>query len=103
MTAMVSMKKYFAVYRRTNETRPGKINLEAADWRQALDDLYFYLNTTALGLEEYELFEIVDVNKYKPVACKIKPTEKPSAKELTVDVETKTFSERLYKSYRDVA
>lgn len=98
------MKKFFAVARRRNDTSPMRITLEAVDYRQALDDMFYYLNTDSFGVEEYEMYEIVGTDRYVPVASKIKPSAgTPTPVVETKVVEEATFKEKLYTSYRDVA
>ncbi len=95
--------KYFAVVRKQGDIRPVSFNLAAMSLREALDDMCYYAGVEDLdSIEEYELLQIIGLNKYVPVSLKIK-SNRPSSAILQEKVEAKVMTETLYRSYKDAA
>lgn len=92
------MKNYYAVVRRPSYAKPIHINMASENDRTAVDDMYYHAGASkAEDITEYMLYEVLSPNRYRPVASK--PAEGPPDRE----EDKSKFTERAYKSYRDVA
>ena len=94
------MKKYYAVVRRPNYTKPITINILSDNDSDAIDDMYYFSGATkADDISEYVLYEVISPDRYRPVASK--PAESPPSR--CEDVDKHTFTEKVYRSYKDAA
>lgn len=102
----MTMRKFWATYRRHDSTKPFSLSITAEDVPQAIDKMYSYCGVERTHPDdEYDLMEIVglDQNQYVPVAQKYKSGIRKRLSSQIEEAEEKTFTEKEYVSYRDVA
>lgn len=70
------MRKFFAVLRKVGGAAPFSFSFESKDVGTAVDKMLkdAGVNSSAHEVDEYELLEIIDGNRYVPVAQKFKTT-----------------------------
>ena len=97
-------RSYYAVVKRPSYAKPIQIWLEAYTISAAIDTMYFQCGAEKPeDVTEYELYEVVGKDRYRPVAGKPASGSNLPVPLAAATVEEVVFTEKVYKSYRDAA
>lgn len=93
------MREFFAIVRLKDSTSAITFSFKEDTVLKAIDEMYRKSGARAyFDIDEYELLEVIEVNKYVPVSQKFL-----SNKEWKKPRDTPQRAEKTYTSYRDAA
>lgn len=94
-------KKYYAIAKRSDNPTPRPLRFLSVNDKTAVDDMYGYLGAKkASDVADYVLYEILDNDHMRLVGEKV-GNKTPLLEHK--QVEKHTFTEKVYKSYKDAA